>query len=757
MRSTFAFRAALRSCLLVAFAASMGCGETPTGAPTECISTERFFSERVWSAFMANNCFACHNGQGMARDTDLVLQSPNQPGFLQANLNIVENIAGLERDGVSVLLLKPSLQIDHGGGKAIEQGGEEYKALEELIGRFKAPVACEEAATETGMEDLLYLDERETLRKASLLLVGRLPTSEELTRVMGGGDAALEEALDGMMQEADFYVRLKQMFNDLLLTDRYLNGNRAVDLLDGNDYPERRFYENLDEATTEPAYYDASRTHTNRSVAREPLELIAHVVRNDRPFSEVLTADYTMLNPFSARVYGVSDVNFADPLNPDDFQPARVPGIPHAGVLTSPMFLNRFPTTATNRNRHRARMVYQFFLATDVQLLAERPVDPSSIVDHNPTMNNPQCTVCHENIDPVAGTFQNWDDKGRYRPPEEGWFADMRPPGYHGENVPAAEWGSSRSWLGQKIGADPLFALAAVHNLHRGLTGQAPLRAPSDIGDPNYFAELYAYETQDKVLQQIAKRFADSGYNLKTAIKGVLLSPYFRTDEATKGQPNTSPFGTARFLSPELLDRKIEAVLGYPWARGWDKQGYLLRSDEFMIFYGGIDSDTITQRLTEPNGLMSAIAQRMANEMACTAVSRDFTLEKGARLLFPHVERSFEPEDENGFEVPGAVAAITENLQWLHERVLGESVGPDSVEVERAFALFLETWREGKAGIRDDSIDENLPWQCRAEKDYWTDEVLSDERKVTRDDRYTVRAWMAVLSFLLTDYRFLFE
>ncbi|MGA1354608.1 MAG: hypothetical protein ACO32I_07550, partial [Candidatus Limnocylindrus sp.] len=82
----------------------------------------------------------------------------------------------------------------------IEQGGEEYKALEELIGRFKAPVACEEAATETGMEDLLYLDERETLRKASLLLVGRLPTSEELTQVAGGGDAALEEALDGMMQ-----------------------------------------------------------------------------------------------------------------------------------------------------------------------------------------------------------------------------------------------------------------------------------------------------------------------------------------------------------------------------------------------------------------------------------------------------------------------------------------------------------------------------------------------------------------------------
>ena len=38
-------------------------------------------------------------------------------------------------------------------------------------------------------------------------------------------------------------------------------------------------------------------------VAREPLELIAYVVMNDRPYTEVLTADYTMVNAFSDLAY----------------------------------------------------------------------------------------------------------------------------------------------------------------------------------------------------------------------------------------------------------------------------------------------------------------------------------------------------------------------------------------------------------------------------------------------------------------------
>ena len=37
------------------------------------------------------------------------------------------------------------------------------------------------------------------------------------------------------------------------------------------------------------------------------MKLIEYIVRNDRPFSEIVTADYIMVTPFSARGYGIYD------------------------------------------------------------------------------------------------------------------------------------------------------------------------------------------------------------------------------------------------------------------------------------------------------------------------------------------------------------------------------------------------------------------------------------------------------------------
>ena len=50
--------------------------------------------------------------------------------------------------------------------------------------------------------------------------------------------------------------------------------------------------------------------------ARAPLELIAHVVENDLPYTEVLTADYIMANPMASKAYGASTQfdNGEDPL-----------------------------------------------------------------------------------------------------------------------------------------------------------------------------------------------------------------------------------------------------------------------------------------------------------------------------------------------------------------------------------------------------------------------------------------------------------
>ena len=50
-----------------------------------------------------------------------------------------------------------------------------------------------------------------------------------------------------------------------------------------------------------------------------------------------------------------------------------------------------------------------------------------------------------------------------------------------------------------------------------------------------------------------------------------------------------------------------------------------------------------------------------------------------------------------------------------------------------------------------------LPGACQATQDYWTGEPYPEDVAVTMDENYSIRAWMAVMSYLLSDYRFLHE
>ena len=43
------------------------------------------------------------------------------------------------------------------------------------------------------------------------------------------------------------------------------------------------------------------RTAVNDPVLREPLELVKHIVRNDRPFTGIVTADYIMVSPYTSQ------------------------------------------------------------------------------------------------------------------------------------------------------------------------------------------------------------------------------------------------------------------------------------------------------------------------------------------------------------------------------------------------------------------------------------------------------------------------
>ncbi|NVB42371.1 DUF1588 domain-containing protein [Pseudenhygromyxa sp. WMMC2535] len=733
----------------------------------ECVSLEQYFKEQIWAPILSQKCITCHNPQGAAKDSQFVLQSSDWTGYLEANLATVERMAKLQYEGDPWLLVKPTATVEHGGGVQLERGSPEWDAFVELIDRIENPVECEDKPIgEEYFADVELLDEVETLRKASLNLTGRVPTAEEEAAVAAGGEEALSLALDGLLREDAFYDRLVEIYNDHFLVDKYLSNSDAIDLLDGTDYPDSYWFDAIEDDSERAA----AENYANDAVAREVTELVAYVVRNDRPFTEILTADYTVVNPWSAQTYGVN-VQFDDPGDPDEFREARIPGIPHAGVLTSHIFLNRFPTTPTNRNRHRSRMVFRFFLATDILKLAERPIDPSAITSFNPTREDSNCTACHAAMDPVAGALQNWDSSGRYRPPEEGWYAEMFHPGFGDAELPSGDQYNATQWLAQQIVQDQRFAASQVHIVFQGLTGHAPLSEPSDPNAFDYLGRLTAFEVQNAELQRIAAAFIESEYDLRVVIKEIIQGPYYRaknftpewseeqaaSDEAVNRMDEVSFLGTARWLTPEMLHRKIKAVTGYPWRREVDSDIYLLDYDQYRIFYGGIDSDTIIERMTAPNGIMTNISDRMSNEVACWSTARDFTKAAAVRKLFPYVEPGFEPEDENGFEIPAVTEAIRANIQYLHWHLLGERLDIGHPEIDRTYALFLEVWRDGKRGIGFGEYEAALPSSCQATTDFWSDQALSDAERITQDPNYTIRAWMAVMSYMLSDYRFLHE
>lgn len=741
-----------------------GCGSEESDTDAECVDNKQFFQKEVWSEFMGTGCTSCHMAGGSGDQTKLVLQPEAQTGFLDANMAILRDVAGYQKNGTSILLSKPAMMdIDHVGGKIFEKDSKEYKALVEMIQRFDEPVTCGgDTQVDEHFSAVELLSPNETFRKATLNLAGRLPTAAEDFRISTGGEEALDQELDNLLHEAGFYQRLEGILNDMFLTDRYLGRSEALDLLDPDYYPDVNWFDENDDnrdalARENQEFLEKARDTTNDAMARELLHLATYIVKNDRPFTEIVTADYMVMNPFTARAYGVTDITFENPLDENEWKEGRIPNTPHSGVLTSPMYLNRFPTTATNRNRHRSRMIYWFFLATDVMKLAERPIDTTDDTTFNPTRENPNCNVCHNIVDPIAGAMMNWNEQGSYQIPEDGWYPEMYSPGIEDVEMPygGQELEATR-WLGNRIATDRRFATAMVHHMYRGLTGQTPLLFPSNTDSETYQHEVVQYEVQDKTFDVIAQKFIDSDYNLRTIFKELIASKYFRAAnfQDTEGvTAEVTELGMGRMLTPELLDAKIEAVTGMPWA---DRDGdrYLLEENEYRLLYGGIDSDDVIRRMTDPNGIMAGIQLRMANEVACTVTARDFTQTPQKRRLFPMVEFDTAPLDEAGFPDLEAEAKIRKNIAHLHYHILGERLETTDEEVTRTFNLFLETLQEGRLKLNSEELDASL--LCRATTNFDGVE-LPEEERITRDESYTIRSWQAVVTYLLADYKFLYE
>ena len=408
------------------------------------------FAEDVSSPIVQAKCVNCHVQGGIAGATRLHFVPASDPGHEARNLQVFTDFLDGIEDGANLVLNKVQ-GVGHGGGVQLAAGTAEFSNIERFLTLLGEEAIAPVVLTPHTLFDTVQMaPARKTLRRAALIFAGRLPTDEEYAAIRGG-PAALRAALRGLMTGPEFHEFLIRGANDRLLTDKSageapINLESDVQFVDAiNEHYRRK----------KPAY-DSGDARKRRDfwdwvwnvqygVRRAPLELIAHVVENDRPYTESLTANYVMANPPAAAAYGAR-TQFDDPGDVHEFKPSRIveyyrqgeefryesdphlmatrildPGslktvYPHAGALNTKIFLHRYPTTATNRNRARSRWTYYHFLGLDIEKSASRTTDPVALADtNNPTMRNPACTVCHRLLDPVAGAFQNYGDEGLYR------------------------------------------------------------------------------------------------------------------------------------------------------------------------------------------------------------------------------------------------------------------------------------------------------------------------------------------------------
>jgi Protein of unknown function (DUF1592) len=737
-----------------------------------CGAEDNFFHDQVWTKVGARSCLKCHKSGGDAEDSDFVLKDPSREsgGAMEHNRTAFTRMATLREKDQSRLLLKAAGGLDHGGELVLKPESTGYRILEEFVRRASGLKSARPASEKTMagqdassfFDGITMLDDRKLVRRVTLSLAGRLPTAQELAAMEKDGLTAMGPILDAVMKEEAFYDRLAEAFNDIFLTRGY--DDVAENVLSYEHFEKTRHWTEKydldhieDKAARQKARYKLTDDY-REAMLREPTELIKYIVRNDRPFTEIVTADYILVSPYTARGYGVYEElrdQFRNPDDPFEYIPVRLKALknrsgkvqesptgfyPHAGLLTTFHYLRRYPTTETNRNRLRARMYYQHFLGIDVLELAPRVSDAAAITAkfENPTMQASECVVCHKTIDPVAGLFQDYYQlpEGLFGPRKDGWFKDMFGPGLEGEDMPPGEHWRSLQWLGERTAKDPRFAATMVEHVYYILTGRKVLLPPTSIDDPLYDAKRRAYEVQRKQIEGMAARFANAGFNLKSVFKEWVLSSFYRADglaaaaKSSERQAELADLGIARMLSPEQLERKIEAIFGKRWGRLKEKQDALL--------YGGIDSMEVTERATDPSGAMGALQRIMSNEVACKNVASDFAKQPGERRLFPDIEPDVVPGAS-----PEAEQRIRGAIVHLHQLVLGRYDAANDPEVDRTYHLFEGIVSDAK---EQKGIEPLENYSCRAQGE-----------KRFEDPQYTVRAWRGVLTYLLRQQAFLYE
>ncbi len=714
-------------------------------------------------------CKVCHiNGGAAESSSSLILSDDkilNQSTLLEFML-----------ENQKRLIQKNTAVLEHQGGASFDDKDvlafENFKSYGSNAPLCKLPSNVVLASLSPAQISLL--DYKSTAKKVISKVYHRDANESELQDIVSR--AELNSYLDVMMQDDKFYDYLMFEFNDIFQIDSYLGNSTAGIPTDVYRWMEHYKDENISK-------WNYLKRGTNYGAVRQSLELIAHVVKNERSLDEILTADYILVNPFSGISWDVNNSEFYDQSKYEnffydgsdnyeayswyDFKEAKIhihgtakrrlqdiEYYPHAGILNDFYFLKKYPTSGTNRNRHRAKKIAEFFWNVDIEAIAIRSTGDLGIDNNytNPTTQNPNCTVCHYVMDPIAGAYQNFYGvigSQFYLPRFDGWFdideKDMFAIGYSMIDVMPDEFRpNSLQWLASKIVKDPRFVHTMLRHFSKMLLGHELLTHPS-ANDEKYNELLQAYELQEEIVAGIIEKFENSNRNTKVLIKEIIFSALFRAKSVDQSSLELDRLLlNSHLLTPEALSDKLNTKM--PTLKPSDFNTYSqwrYIDTIYNLLYGGIDNKLENRRDHGMNAIKAGIQKRISFDAGCKELSFDLLYSKGTlseKRLTPFVDVNTTPESAED------IAKIKQNIQYLHKYLRNEEMSLDSEELNFTYTLLKESYEDFKAQGRTRII--NCSGSFNYQGVYTGNEF---------DRTFMVQTWSVIINYLVDDFYFFYD
>jgi len=179
---------------------------------------------------------------------------------------------------------------------------------------------------------------------------------------------------------------------------------------------------NLENFEPDPTQVRGFDNRLRESMLMEPLEYFATILHEDRDLTELITSDWTILDPRLAAHYGISFTGSSR-------QKVTLTDKDRGGVLTMAAILSVTSNPDHTSPSRRGKFVLE-------QILNDPPPPPPPTAGGLPKVdagrpttarerleqhrNRAECVSCHKRIDPLGFAFEGFDIVGRTRDRDEG-------------------------------------------------------------------------------------------------------------------------------------------------------------------------------------------------------------------------------------------------------------------------------------------------------------------------------------------------